>query len=211
MQSEYLLHEAEKCGYTGDKPQKQSERMQGMDESVEEHVRVFVEWRKTFSKESESKIDNFFIGQGKFLDSFYCREVLRAVPGMVERTRALARLTLPGAEGSEWMTYLRESANCYISGLPQASVALARAAVECRLRAACSKMLGEDIVRRADFVDVINDLCRKAVLLDADTRSLAHKVRKAANEVLHNRPTDAPEALAVFEAARSVILGVRPS
>jgi len=178
-----------------------------VQEILDDLRRQFVEWRKTFAPDAKY-VGNEKLHDPVFVDELYCRDLLRAIPEMVRRTRALAELALPKAAESEAIVYLRESASCFVFGLSQAAVALARAAVESRLRAACSNVLGERVVREAEFIVVINDLCRQANVLSPDARKLAHKVREAANKVLHDRPMGAAEALRVFEAARSVILGV---
>lgn len=165
-----------------------------------------IEWRKTFSPHRKGEIDDFLTSP-VFLDEFYCRESLRAVPGMVERTRQLSELTLADVSESDVLVYLRESANCYIAGLPQATVALARAATEARVRQALARLLGEKAVRELELVDVINR-CSGRLLTDEVCR-LAHAVRVAANDVLHQQPTELEKALAVFEGARRVISELR--
>jgi hypothetical protein len=61
---------------------------------------------------------------------------------MVDRTVKLRHLTLSGMSDSE-LVHLRQAANCYIFGLPQASVALARAALEDCARRKRTKMYGK--------------------------------------------------------------------
>jgi hypothetical protein len=123
---------------------------------------------------------------------------------MVERTRALRSLTLSGITNAEYFVYLREAAQCYVSGLPQAAIALSRAAVENRLKEVCAKRFGQGAVENADFKDLIDDLASRGQLLTREARERAHVVRRAGNEVLHDQPT-ASNALEVVEAARDVI------
>ena len=54
---------------------------------VENTVRELLEWRKTFSPNAAPRIPAKF-DEPVVLDDIYSREVLRRVPGMMERTRA---------------------------------------------------------------------------------------------------------------------------
>jgi hypothetical protein len=69
--------------------------------------------------------------------------LLAEVPEIVERTQRLKELVLSDISQTESLVYLREAANCYILGLPQATVALSRAAVESRVREASAKLFGK--------------------------------------------------------------------
>ena len=171
---------------------------------VDKILRQLVEWRKTFAPKSKDEGIELF-SSPVFLDEFYCRHLLKEVPAIVERTVSLSHLTLSGISDSEFV-YLREAANCYIFGLPQAAVALARAAVEDCLRNKLAKNFGKDAVAQADLKNLIDDLASRGKGLSREGRALAHKVRVAANEVLHHQATTPPDAMAVIKAARVVIL-----
>jgi hypothetical protein len=162
-----------------------------------------VEWRKTFAPAKREFGDITPI----ILDGLYCRDLLRRIPEIVERTRNLSQLTLSEVADRESFVYLREAANCYIFGLDDAAVALARAAVEARLRAATSKVFGKSAMEHTDLKDIINDLAVRLRLLSHKGQALANQVRKAATDVLHyGQQADSAGALAVLEAARRVIL-----
>ena len=120
--------------------------------------------------------------------------------------RLLSHLTLPGKCDSE-LVYLRQAAKCYIFGLPQAAIALARAALEDCLRKKLAKMYGKSTVAQADLKDWIDDLVRTKGL-SRGGGTLAHKVRVAANEVLHpdDEVAEPPDALGAIEAARAIIM-----
>jgi hypothetical protein len=113
--------------------------------AVDEGTRRFIDWRRTFTPGKDWPED-FFTSE-VMLDQIYCRIVLQEVPGMVERTRALRSLTLSGISNAEYFVYLREAAQCYVLGLPQAANrALARSSGEPaqggmhqNLRTACSR------------------------------------------------------------------------
>ena len=70
----------------------------------------------------------------ELLDERFTRDVINAVPGYVRRTMQLSRLE--GCRIPSKMTnrYLQEAARTYIFGLPQAAVALCRAALEQSLK-----------------------------------------------------------------------------
>jgi hypothetical protein len=165
-------------------------------------MRGLVEWRKTFSPRPKDPAAEVWYLAVR-LDQMYCRSLLQEVPEIVERTLALQTIVLSNISDSPAFVYLREAANCYISGLPQAAVALSRAAVEHRLREVCRKTHGTKTVMEADFIEVIDRFSKG--ILDQEGRDLAHSVRLSGNDVLHNKPTDSPTALRVFEQARKVV------
>ena len=92
-------------------------------------------------------------------------------------------------------------------------MALARAAVEDCLRNKLAKLYGKNAVTGIDLKDMIDNLAPRARSLSPKGRNSAHKVRVAANEVLHPRPM-APaasvDAASVIEEARTVIMELAP-
>lgn len=176
-------------------------------ERFEKIGKRLAEWRQTFAPRPQKEWDDDLMPS--LVDQFYCRDLLREVPGMVERTRKLSQLTLSEIKDEQSFVYLREAANCYILGLPQAAIALSRAAVEARLRTALSKVFGKNAVSGARLYEIINDFAARGrpQLLSRKGRDLANKVRKAGDDVLHNEPAESETtALDVLEAARVVIL-----
>lgn len=171
----------------------------------DEIVGRFLEWRRTFLPVKHTQAMRV-LENSAMLDEFYCREALRNIPGMVDRTRKLASLTLEGIPDQEAMLYLREAAQCYILDLPQAAVALSRAAMETGLRRVLAAQFGSATVAQADLKVLLSDLARRGKgLLSRDGFARAETVRKAANDVLHERPTNAEAALATLDAARGVL------
>jgi len=199
----HLLREAERFRLY---PQRAHRSRSNLDlqKMVDKFLRKLVEWRKTFAPKPEDE-DTDFWSDPVLLDEFYCRDILKEVPAIVERTLKLSHLTLSGISDSEFV-YLREAANCYIFGLPEAAVALARAAVEDCLRSKLAKFFGKDTVARADLKDLLDNLAPRGKTLSREGRILAHKVRVAANDVLHPPATGQVDAMGVIEAARAVIL-----
>ena len=170
--------------------------------------RQIMNWRKTFMPSEHDGESLDLIATPTLLDEVYCRDLLREVPKIVERTLSLSKVSVAGIAPGDSLVYLREAANCFISGLPQAAIALARAAVESHLREKASALLGRQAVSEMDLVKLINDR-RMASVLSSDLAKRAHVVRKAANQVLHPEP-NAPAvtselALHVVESARIVL------
>src|SRR2546428_813156 len=70
----------------------------------------------------------------------------------------------------------------------------------------CQKTFGKNAIAGTDFIVLINDYGSRAKTLSREGRDLAHKVRIAGNDVLHQQNTGSANALEVIEAARVVIL-----
>lgn len=206
--SSHLLREAERfLPYPN--TVRRTEPALELQKSVDDLMRRLVEWRQTFLPTAKTDLfDTPARGlPASLLDDLYCRDTLKKVPDFVERTRQLSHLTFDGIPDAESLAYLVEAANCYINGLSLAAVALARAAVELSLRRSAAKVVGETEAQAADLARVIDDYCAKrGRLLSREARDRAHQVRRAANDVLHRRPTRPVDALTVLEAARVVIL-----
>jgi hypothetical protein len=178
--------------------------------------RQLVGWRKTFAPKDKAALfqaSNVMMSP-VMLDELYSRDLLREVPKIVERTRSLSQVALSNVLERESFVYLREAANCYILGLPQAAVALARAAIEVPLRSAASQQFGAAAVGDAGLFKIIDDYAVRGRLLSRTGLNLAHKVRIAADTVLHEQATTTDNALETIEAARAVIVELeakRPS
>lgn len=140
--SEHLLYEAE--GFScHPEPIRRTRRSSPAHELFAKLMSGLVEWRKTFSPHPAEDLGAAFLSP-VFLDEFYSRESLKAVPGMVERTRQLSFMTLREPPDLDVAAYLREAAECYVAGLPQATVALCRAAIERRLKIA-ARIFGKGV------------------------------------------------------------------
>jgi hypothetical protein len=93
--------------------------------------------------------------------------------------------------------------NCNKRG---AGPVLARAAIEVPIRKAASRQFGEGVVAQAGLFKILEDYAVRGRLLSKDGLGRAHKIRVAADKVLHQQPTDVDEVLGIIEAARSVVL-----
>lgn len=197
--SAHLLHEAAKYLLYPKRVYRTATNL-ALQDTLDRALARLVEWRKTFAPTNDDVLAKWLFETPTILDQLYSRELLRAVPDIVERTRSLSAVTLSRAAGESFV-YLREASNCFILGLPQAAVALARAAVEVPIRALLSKHFGATTVEGLGLYELL-ERGAKSRLLSKTATSLAHKVRLAADEVLHEQPTTTGEALDVLEAAR---------
>jgi hypothetical protein len=173
--SRHLLSEAARFAMYPSKATRQQKR-QGMADLMSDHWRDFGEWRRTFKPADKPSAPDLAFDT-RFLDDFYSRELLRDVPSIVERTQRLAKLSLAGVPKDSF-DYLREAAQSYILGLPNAATALARAAIEVRLRKAVARLFGKTISRDVEFSELLKQY--GARLLSRAGLSRAHRVREKA-------------------------------
>lgn len=199
--SEYLLQEAARF-LSYPRPLRRTKSSNRTVELFDEKLRIIFEWRKTFAPPQVGDTHKV-LGDTAILDEFYSREALRAVSGMVDRTRRLASLTLAGLAGDESVVYLREAANCYVLGLPQASMGQARAAVQPALTKRVAKYAGKGVADW-DFERLVEYATEKR-LLSPHGNTCAQKLWSTASHVLHGHPAERQTALNLFEAARSVM------
>lgn len=136
-----------------------------------------------------------------FLDSRYTRDVVTAVPGYVRRTMELSRLEGSRLPSKITNGFLREAVRTYIYGLPQASVALCRAAMEQALK----ENLGYQGTRTFVEMKTLLEESEGAGIIDGPIRRVARKIADAADDVLHERPTDLKQASDVLVMLRGVL------
>ena len=125
-----------------------------------------------------------------FLNDHFTREVVNAVPGYVERMMQLSRLEAQRKASKVTNVFLREAVRTYILGLPQASVALCRAALEQALKESLGRQLSGDFI---SFQDLLSE-ARRWHILDPTTENMARDVANAGDKVLHAEPTDLRQA-----------------
>ena len=136
-----------------------------------------------------------------FLDDYYTRELVNAVPGYVLRTLKFSRMESARTPSPVTNTYLREATRAYIVGFPQACVALCRAALEQGLK----ENLGRQLLGHYIEFDELLKEARKFNLLDKITEKAARDIAKKANDVLHEKPVDLDKALTVLEGLRALL------
>ena len=135
------------------------------------------------------------------LDEFFTREVIKAVPAYVERTLQWSQMEAALTPSTATNTYFREATRTYILGLPQASIALCRAALEQGLKERLGWQQSGEFVK---FQDLLKE-ARRWHLLDGVTERTARYVANAADNVLHEKPTDISKARDVLDQLRGVL------
>jgi hypothetical protein len=136
-----------------------------------------------------------------FLDDRYTRDVVAAVPGYVRRTMELSHLESSRLPSKITNGYLREAVRTYISGLPQASVALCRAAMEQALKENIGYQGTGTFVKMDDLLDE----AETAGVIDRTMRRGAREIANAADDVLHEKPADLEKAYEVLIKLRGVL------
>jgi len=97
--------------------------------------------------------------------------------------------------------YLREAVRTYILGLPQASVALSRAALEQALKENIGYQGTGTFVRMNDLLDEAEG----AQIIDQTVRRMARDIADQADDVLHEKPTSLAYAYEVLIKLRGVL------
>ena len=203
MLSQHLLEEADHFIFYPVRSRRDRARV-AAQKTLDAAMRRFMDWRRTFvPREHKSVVD--FWSSARLLNQAYCRELLGAIPDVVDRTLRLRSVTLSGISDAESLACLREAANSYVMGLPLATVALSRAAIERALKLACAKRFGQSVINAATLDELIERFAPQVVSKSACV--LADSVRRKGNEVLHpkgSRPS-LLTALGVLESARAVV------
>jgi hypothetical protein len=139
------------------------------------------------------------------LDARYSEEMLEAVPLFVDRTLKLAVLVSNYPASEQTNLYIHEAARAYIYGLPLASVAMSRAAMEQSLRDRLGYQQSDE---RISFDDLVKKAQTYGLLPRERQNPVGPGIRtvnKRCNEVLHQGPVSDDEAFELLTAARSVI------
>lgn len=135
-----------------------------------------------------------------FLDDRFTRDAANAVPGYVRRIMQLSRVEGTSTPSRITNGYMQEAVRTYILGLPQASIALSRAALE----QAIKEKLGLQLSREfRTFQDLLKE-ARKWNILDDIMEKCAREVANAGDDVLHDRPADLRKALEVLDKLRGL-------
>lgn len=127
--------------------------------------------------------------------------MIDSVPGYVKRLLRLSRLDAEHLPSKVTNGYIREAVRTYVLGLPQASVALCRAALEQALKDRLGRQLSGDFIT---WQDLLNE-ARKWNLLDKATEAVARDISNAGDEVLHEKPTDLITAEEVVVKTRGLL------
>lgn len=135
------------------------------------------------------------------LNDHFTRDLIKNVPGYVDRTLQLSRVQALGKPSIITNGYLREAVRTYILGLPLASVALSRAALEQALKEKLARQLSGEFIK---FQELLKE-AKKWNILDSTMELCAREVANAGDEVMHEKPTTLPAALAVLDKLRGLL------
>jgi hypothetical protein len=136
------------------------------------------------------------------VNDFYTREALRNIPSTVERFVRLTPVLVDILPSKEVSIYLREASQCFVHGFFQASIALARSAVESGLNQHIKRRLGA--IPATPLADKIDAAARFKLISPAGAK-LAHDVRKTARDVLHRKPVKDSFAFETIVQARGFL------
>ena len=136
-----------------------------------------------------------------FLDDRFTVEAVDGVQSSVKRLMKLSRLEAMRLPSTVTNGYLREAVRTYIFGFPQASIALAQAALEQALK----ENLGHQLSGEFRSMDELLKEARKYKLLDRTMELCARDVAKAGDGVLHEKPTTDSKALEVLDKLRGLL------
>ena len=137
----------------------------------------------------------------ELLDDYFSRELVGDVPGCVDRVMQLSRLEASRIPSDITNGYLKEAVRTYVMGLPQACIALCRAALEQSLKENMTYQSKGHFVELRKLIDE----AETAGVLDATTRRIAKDIARDANNVLHEKPTDLKKAKQMLIALRGVL------
>jgi hypothetical protein len=135
-------------------------------------------------------------------DYLYTTEMLNRIPKMVGRTLRFSSLVVSELPSTTTNLYLREATRCFVFGLWRGCMALCRSALEHGLRKQVTKKMGQAPSALTDLIKVATQLG----LLDDAHATLAHRIRKIGNEVLHDEDSGDSEALTALDSTRWVLL-----
>jgi hypothetical protein len=135
------------------------------------------------------------------LDERFTRDFVHSVSGCVERLLQLSRLEGSRIPSKITNGYLREAIRAYVLGLPQASVALSRAAMEQALKENIGYQSTRTFVRMNDLLDEAEG----AEVIDPTIRIAARSVADEADDVLHEKPTSLDKAYDVLLNLRGIL------
>lgn len=145
--------------------------------------------------------------RGSYLDIALCRQLITRVPFMVDRLLSFDRLSVELEASDTVAVYFEQAMRCYVQGLNDAAVALARACMERALKETLRVPHSEAL----DLEALVSAAGRTRALDDAHLH-LARQVQRAANAVLHRQNcTDGQATDAVFGVRAVLVQLYRPS
>lgn len=168
-------------------------------------VSAIIQSRQSFSSLDLHNIDQLVRSNRELVeaavDDRFTRDAIDAVPGYVTRLMELSRLEASRTPSKVTNTYMREATRAYILGLPQASIALCRAALEQGLKENLGYQESGTFIK---FQDLLAE-ARRYSILDSVTESIAREIATAADSVLHESPADLKVTLDVLTKLSALV------
>jgi hypothetical protein len=135
------------------------------------------------------------------LDERYTRELIDAIPGYVRRTIQLSRMDATRRPSEVTNTYVREATRTFILSLPNACMALCRAALEQSLKENLGYQLSGTYTKLHELIDEAH----KYHLLDKAAKEIARSVANSADDVLHEKPSNLDNVWEVLLNLRGLV------
>jgi hypothetical protein len=151
-----------------------------------------------FAENEEAK---WLAPEGKILDEFLCRVLLRQVPTVVGRAVASAPFRTKRKPPADVSVSAREATRCFVFGFWDASIALSRSALEAALKAELRRFAPPP-----EKLSEVIELARTRRLLDAPSQFSAKVIKGLGDKVLHNaHHGDEKAAADTINALRAVL------
>lgn len=168
-------------------------------------VETIINSRETITDAKLKAVEDFLAAMPEwiedYLDDRFTREAVAAVPGYVDRLLKLSRLEAEHLPSDVTNGYLKEATRTYIVGLPQATIALCRAALEQALKDRLGRQLSGNFITWQELLKE----ARRWNLLEKATEAMARDVANAGDEVLHEKPADWKKAEEIMLNTRGLI------
>jgi hypothetical protein len=207
LSSELLWHseilEREMLEYLTADERKDYETHRGLVDGI---VQALISTRETMRSGDFTVFDQF-AGENReivdgLLDSHYAIVGLKQIRSIVDRTMKLAQLRSRQTPSAQTNRYIQEAARAFINGLPMASIAMSRAALEQALKEVLGRQ-GDG--RYIEFRKLVDD-AKRWNILGATGENAARDLARECNDLLHEKPTDSDEeAFRILAAIRSLI------
>ena len=157
------------------------------------------------SEETEA-VRNFFTAWPECwswgTDWWYRKDAVDRIAPITKRFLKLSPILTKVSHRQDVNTYLREATKCYLYGFFQASTALFRTALETGLSDFLHRKLGP--IQGLKLNERIT-CAVQSKLIPPEIGSMAHEVRKAANEAIHEKPITEMNAFDVLTKTRCVL------
>lgn len=169
-------------------------------------VDYFISSRETLASSKFPEIEQLLQAAPEamehFLDVRFTRDLVQEAPRFVERLMKLSRLAATTPASNVTNAYMREAVRTYAAGLPLASVALCRAALEQSLKEGMGYQSTRTFVTMNDLLDEAESA---NVIRDTAIRLMAREVANLADDVLHETPTSLSVAYETLVKLRGVL------